>query len=157
MARAVILRQFQNGARESLKTILAETGIPSRQLAIETVEFPFELTYEMAEEFDLSMCLDTGHVLAGFSGPVELFTVLEQCLPRLGEIHLHDCPWQGPEMKLGYGQDHQPLGKGDLDTARLLDRLVRADYSGPIIFELRVDEALASLDVIRSLRPMVLS
>lgn len=156
MARAIILRQFQNGARGSLKTILAETGIPSRRLAIETVEFPFELTYEMAEEFDLSMCLDTGHVLAGFSGPVELFAVLEKCLPRLGEIHLHDCPWQGPEMNLGYGKDHQTLGKGDLDTSRLLDRLIQADFRGPIVFELRVDEALASLDVIRSIRPMAL-
>ncbi len=153
MARSILLRQFQNGARESLQSILQCTKLDSRKLAIETVEFPFDLTLELAEELDLSMCLDTGHVLVGFSGPVELFDVLERCLPRLAEIHLHDGPWQGPEMKIGYGKDHQPLGKGDLDLGRFLDRLDSAGYQGPLIFELRLDEALASMEIIRSLRP----
>lgn len=154
LARALILRQyFQSSARESAKALLAETGIPSRRLAIETIEFPFDLTLELAEELDLSICLDTGHVLVGFSGPVELFDALDRCLPRLAEIHLHDGPWQGPEQCIGYGRDHQPLGHGDLDVGRLLDRLAEAGFDGPIIFELTVEEALASLEVIRALRP----
>jgi len=99
LARSLILKQFENGARESLKTILAETGIRSRQLAVETIEFPFDLTLELAEELDLSICFDTGHVLVGFSGPVCLFDALERCLPRLAEVHLHDGPWQGPERR----------------------------------------------------------
>ncbi len=156
MARTLILRQFQAYARDSVSTILAETGIRKRQLAIETVEFPFELTLELAQELDVSMCLDTGHVLAGFSGPIELWDALERCLPRLAEIHLHDAPWQGAEQRIGYGQDHQPLGAGDLNVARLLDRLAAAGFDGPIIFELRVEQALASLQVIRSTRPNVL-
>jgi sugar phosphate isomerase/epimerase len=154
LARALILRQyFQGGARESVKSLLAETGIPSRRLAIETIEFPFDLTLELADELDLSVCLDTGHVLVGFSGPLGLFDALERCLPRLAEIHLHDGPWQGPDQRIGYGQDHQPLGSGDLDVGRLLDRLAGAAFDGPIIFELTVEEALASLEVIRALRP----
>ena len=152
-ARALILRQFQNCARESLRAILAETGIPSRQLAIETIEFPFDLTMELAEELDLSICLDTGHVLSGFSGPVELDDVLERCLPRLAEVHLHDSPRLAPGQPVVYGKDHQALGAGDLDVGRLLDRLAAANFTGPLIFELRVEQALASLDVIRSLRP----
>lgn len=156
LARSLILKQLQNGARESLKTILAETGIRTRQLAIETIEFPFDLTLELADELDLSICLDTGHLLVGFSGPVDLFDALERCLPRLGEVHLHDGPWQGPERRIGYGKDHQPLGKGDLNVARFLDRLLTAGFSGPLVFELQVEEARASLDVIRSLRPDVL-
>ncbi|MBN2548031.1 MAG: sugar phosphate isomerase/epimerase [Anaerolineales bacterium] len=153
MAREVLLRQFQNGARQSLQSILAQTGLPSRRLAIETIEFPFELTLELAEEMDLSICFDTGHVLVGFSGPVDFFEALERSLPRLGEIHLHDGPWQGPERNIGYGKDHSPLGTGDLDVPRLLDRLEKAQFKGPIIFELRLEEALASMQVIRSLRP----
>jgi sugar phosphate isomerase/epimerase len=152
-ARALILRQFQNCARESLKAILGETGIASRQLAIETIEFPFNLTMELAEELDLSICLDTGHVLSGFSGPVELDDVIERCLPRLAEVHLHDSPRLAPGRPVVYGKDHQPLGAGDLDVGRLLDRLAAANFTGPLIFELRVEQALASLDVIRSLRP----
>jgi len=156
MARALILRQFQSQARESLKAILAETGIPSRRLAIETVEFPFELTLELAQVLDLSLCLDTGHVLVGFSGPVTLYEALDRCLPRLAEIHLHDAPWQGPEQRISYGQDHQPLGTGDLDVARLFDRLLEARFAGPLIFELSIEESLASLEVIRARRPGVL-
>lgn len=156
LAKALILRQFQSNARQSLQTILAETGIPSRQLAIETVEFPFDLTLELAEQLDLSICLDTGHVLVGFSGPLGLEEALERCLHRLSEIHLHDGPWQGPQRHIGYGQDHQPLGAGDLDVARLLDRLAEAEFDGPIIFELTVGQALASLEVIRAIRPDVI-
>jgi sugar phosphate isomerase/epimerase len=156
LARALILQQFQNGARESLKTILAETGIRSRQLAIETIEFPFDLTLELAEELDLSICFDTGHVLVGFSGPVDFFDALERCLPRLGEVHLHDGPWQGPERRIGYGKDHQPLGAGDLDVVHFLDRLSTAGFDGPIVFELQVEQALASLDVIRSVHPNII-
>lgn len=152
-ARALILRQFQNSARQSLKEILTQTGLPSRQIAIETVEFPFELTLELAEEFDLSLCLDTGHILVGFSGKIELFEALEKCLPRLAEIHLHDGPWQGPQGKIGYGQDHQSLGKGDLDVGQLLQRLDKAHFSAPIIFELSCQEALQSMDVIRAYNP----
>ncbi len=157
IAKNLLLRQFQGNATDSLRTILAETGIPSRKLAIETIEFPFELTLEVAEELDLSLCLDTGHVLVGFSGPIEIFDALEQCLPRLAEIHLHDGPWQGSEMNIGYGKDHQALGKGDLNVGHFLDRLDEAKFSGPVIFELTVAQALASLDVIRSLRPEFLS
>jgi sugar phosphate isomerase/epimerase len=153
VAKGFILRQFQDNARQSIETILAETGIPSRQLAIETIEFPFDLTLELADKLDLSICLDIGHVLVGFSGPVDLFEALEQCLPRLAEIHLHDGPWQGVERNIGYGQDHQRLGAGDLDVGRLLDGLVEAHFDGPIIFELTVEEALASLELIRTIRP----
>jgi sugar phosphate isomerase/epimerase len=153
VAKAVLLRGFQAGARASIRQILGETGIASRKLAIETIEFPFDLTIELAEELDLSICLDTGHVLVGFSGPVGLFDVVERVLPRLGEIHLHDGPWQGPERVIGYGKDHQALGKGDLDVARLLRRLAQAKWNGPIIFELTVPEALASLAVARSVTP----
>jgi len=156
MAQSFVLRRFQECARESIETLLAQTGIASRQLAIETVEFPFDLTWELAETLDLSICLDIGHVLAGFSGPWGLFEVLEGCLPRLAEIHLHDAPWQGPQRAIQYGQDHRQLGTGDLDVARLLDRLAAADFGGPLVFELTVEESLASVEVIRAMRPDVL-
>jgi sugar phosphate isomerase/epimerase len=152
-AHTLILRQFANYAGESIQAILSETDLPSRQLAVETIEFPFDLTLDLAERFNLSICLDAGHVLSGFSGPFELFDVLERCLPRLAEIHLHDSPWLRPGQEIRYGKDHQPLGKGDLDVGRLLDRLAGANFTGPLIFELRVAQALASLDVVRSIRP----
>jgi sugar phosphate isomerase/epimerase len=155
MARTLILRQFQSGARASIRTILEETGLPSRRLAIETIEFPLDLTLELAEEFDLSVCLDTGHVLAGFPGWFDFFDVLEKLLPRLAEVHLHDSK-KMPEGVRGYGEDHKPLGQGDLELGRLLDRLAAVNFSGPLVFELNVDEALESLKVIQAVRPQYL-
>jgi sugar phosphate isomerase/epimerase len=152
LARTLILRQFQEGARQSLRTILTETGIPSRRLAIETIEFPLDLTLELAEEFDLSVCLDTGHVLAGFPGWFDFFEVLEKILPRLAEVHLHDCKKMPPGVR-GYGEDHKPLGTGDLDLGAFLDRLSAANFNGPLVFELNVPEALESLKVVKSIRP----
>ncbi len=155
LARSLILRQFQNGARESIKSILEQTGIPSRKLAVETIEFPLDLTLELAGEFDLSLCLDTGHVLAGFPGWFDFFEVVEKLLPRLAEVHLHDCR-KMPQGVRGYGEDHKPLGAGDLDLGRFLDRLAAANFTGPLVFELNVDEALQSLEVIKSIRPLYL-
>lgn len=156
VAQSLILRQFQAGARDSLKAILSETGIPSRLLAIETIEFPLDLTLELAEALDLSLCLDTGHVLAGFSGPVCLEEALELCLPRLIEVHLHDSPTPGPDGQRQYGRDHQPVGTGDMDVGTFLDRLVQAGFDGPIILELGVQQALQSLQYIRRVRPQAL-
>jgi len=155
-AQSLILRQFQAGARESLKTILGETGIPSRLLAIETIEFPLDMTLELAEALDLSICLDTGHVLAGFSGPISLEHALELCLPRLIEVHLHDSSTPGPDGQRQYGRDHQPLGIGDLDVSAFLDRLLQVGFDGPIILELGVQQALQSLQHIRRVRPQAL-
>jgi sugar phosphate isomerase/epimerase len=149
-AKSVLLRHFQDGARASIRQLLAETGIPSRRLAVETIEFPLDLTMELAEELDLAICLDTGHVLSGFPGRSDLDAVLERLLPRLAEIHLHDSPQWSPGAPIVYGKDHQALGQGDLDVARLLRRLAEACWDGPIIFELTVPEALASLAVARA-------
>lgn len=152
LGKAMLMRQFQGGALESLQTVLAETGVPSRRLAIETIEFPLDLTLEMADRLDLSLCLDVGHVLSGFSGDVDFFDAVELCLPRLAEIHLHDAPIPASQEAIVYGKDHSILGTGDLDLARFLDRLTAAGFDGPIIFELEVEEALASLDVIRAVQ-----
>ena len=157
VARTVILDQFQHNARQSLQSLLVETGIPSRKLAIETIEFPFDRTLNLAEELDLSICFDTGHVLVGFSGPVDFFEALERCLPRLAEIHLHDSPWHGSLRGPGYGLDHRTLGQGELDVGLLLDCLDQAGFKGPLVYELSMEDALESMQVIRDLRPDLIS
>jgi sugar phosphate isomerase/epimerase len=155
LARALILGQFKNAATESIRAILAGTGLTSRKLAVETIEFPLDLTLQLADELDLSVCLDTGHVLAGFPGWFDFFEVVEKLLPRLAEVHLHDSKQMEAGVR-GYGEDHKPLGRGDLDLGRFLDRLAEAHFQGPLVFELTVDEALESLKVIKSLRPQYL-
>ena len=148
-AKSLVLKQFQGNSISSIKMILEETGLPSRKLAIETIEFPLDLTLEIAELLDLSICLDTGHILAGFSGPVTMEDALAAVLPRLAEVHLHDSPDFMKTGELGYGKDHQTLGTGDLNIKKLLKTLIDHDFSGPIIFELTVDEAEDSLDYLK--------
>jgi len=144
-AKSLALKQFQGGAINSIKTILEESGIPSRKLAIETIEFPFDLILEIVEVLDLSICLDTGHILAGFSGSISIMDALKACSPRLAEIHLHDSPNFLKTGQLGYGKDHQPLGNGELNTNQLFQFLKQMNFNGPIIFELTVEEAQSSI------------
>jgi sugar phosphate isomerase/epimerase len=153
VAKDLVLRQFQAKAHESLSALLEGSGIPSRKLAIETIEFPLDLTLELAQDLDLSLCLDTGHVLAGFSGHQTLDEAFEALLPRLAEVHLHDSLWQGPDREVAYGEDHRPLGEGDMALGRFLDDLSESGFAGPVIFELQVEQALRSIEVIRRLRP----
>lgn len=147
--KSLILKQFQLGAVNSIKAILEESGINSRKLAIETIEFPFELTMEMAELLDLSICLDTGHVLAGFSGAYSINDVLQACAHRLAEIHLHDSPNFLNTGQLGYGKDHQALGKGDLEIKQLFEFINQINFTGPIIFELTLEEAQDSIQFLQ--------
>ena len=68
----------------------------------------------------------------------------------MSHVHLHDCPAYTRIGELAYGKDHQPLGKGDLDVARFLNRLKEANYTGTIVFELTVAEALTSMQVVKN-------
>jgi sugar phosphate isomerase/epimerase len=155
--RKATLAIFQDNARRSIELLLKETGMSSRALCVETVEFPAELTFALAEEYDLSVCFDTGHVLVRFSGDTEFFETLEMMLPRIAEIHLHDGTTPPLGAPIVYQTDHQQLGTGHLDIPRFFDRLTAANYQGPIVFELPTDKAVASLEVIRGVRPEVIT
>ena len=91
----------------------------------------------------------------GFPGWFDFFDVVEKVLPRLAEVHLHDSK-KMPDGVRGYGEDHKPLGHGDLDLGRFLDQLATANFNGPLVFELKTEEALESLKVVKSIRPAYL-
>jgi len=154
--RPLVLSTFKDRARRSVGELLERTGLPARRIAVETIEFPLDLTLALVEELDLSVCLDTGHVLAGFPGEVTLDEVLPRVLPRLAEVHLHDGYRRQSSDGFPVVADHLPLGQGDLPLERLLDTLDQARFAGPVIFELNVDQARASLNVIRARRPHLL-
>jgi hypothetical protein len=77
LAQLYIKNQYQSNARERIIKILSETGIPSRMLAIETVEYPFELPMQLLQEIGLSNCFDIGHIIGEFSGLVDVYDALE--------------------------------------------------------------------------------
>jgi sugar phosphate isomerase/epimerase len=148
-ARPLVVGMFQRHAAHSVEELLRRTGLPSRAIAVETIEFPFDLTLALAEEFDLSLCLDAGHVVARYPGPVGFEEALQRSLPRLGEIHLHDAYYRPQPDGTVRRNDHLPLGEGELPLGFLLDTLKEAGFEGPVIFELTIQEARASLDYLR--------
>jgi len=150
---SLVLQLFVAQAQRSIAELLERTGLPPRRVAVETVEFPFDLTLELAQTFDLSMCLDVGHVVAGYTTGVTLFEAMDQMGSRLAEVHLHDAYRR--ELPNGVVQvaDHMPLGTGKVPTGDVLDRLASSGFAGPVILELTIEEANASLETIRALRP----
>jgi len=156
VAKTFLLGQFKENAISSIGRILSETGISRQKLAIETIEFPLDLTIDIANQLDISLCFDTGHIMAGFSGNNSFFDALSSCFHRVAEFHLHDCPQRSQEDPIGYGQDHKPLGHGDINIVQLLNQLESHNFDGPIIFEMSLDDAKESIDFIKTNRPNTL-
>ena len=140
-------------AEQSIKELLQHTGLPPRKIALESIEFPFEYTWRLAERLDTTICLDTGHVLSGQSGSTDLLDFVDRYHSRLSEVHLHDGAVRPVEGKRFPYFDHKVLGKGDMPIAKFLTALDECGFEGPVIFELNREDALESLKVIRKLLP----
>lgn len=150
-ARPLVLAMFNRHAKECVEKLLRRTKLPSRAIAVETIEFPLDLTLALAEELDLSICFDTGHVLARFPGPVDFEEALRRSLPRLAEVHLHDAYYRPQADGTFHRADHLPLSQGDLPLSSFLDALRQAGFAGPVIFELTIQEAMQSLEILHPL------
>ena len=142
-----------NLAEQSVREIIKQSKVPSRKIALESIEFPFEITWSIAEKLDTSICLDTGHVLSGQSGSTDVIDFVKRYYSRLLEIHLHDGDLQRLEGRRFPYNDHKTLGQGDLPIVEFLTILEERGFEGPIIFELNREDALESLKVIRKLLP----
>ncbi len=150
----LVNRSMASYSDQSVEELLSRTSIPSRRLALENVEFPFSLTRETVDRFDLSICFDTGHLLAGYSGKIPVLEFLQRHFDRIVELHLHD----GFHREMGeqtVRRDHLPLGAGDLPISDLLGFLEGEGFSGPLVFELPFNETIKSLETIRRLCPNI--
>jgi len=65
---------------------LLEAGMPAAQLAVETLDYPFEILLPLIEECDLAVCLDVGHLILAGRDPV---AVLADLRNRCRVVHLH--------------------------------------------------------------------
>ncbi len=138
-----VLMYLSNYSLESIEEILEATDISPRLLAIENVEFPFNMTWSIIEQFDLSVCFDTGHLLAGFSGEYSFAEFVEIYGHRFIEIHLHD-GYRKSIDGIIVRKDHLPLGAGDLPLGELARYIHSSGLSGPVVFELPLGEAIKS-------------
>jgi sugar phosphate isomerase/epimerase len=112
-------------AGESLATLVAQSGVPARRIAVENLNYPFAILDDLLERYDLGVCFDVGHLLARGGNPVEFVQRYGQ---RLTHVHLHD---------VIDGLDHRPLGDpaGTLDLAPFWRALGEANYRGVLTLE----------------------
>ncbi len=138
----------------SIEEILSRTEIDPAKVAIENIEFPFDVTRDIVDEYGLSICFDTGHLLSKQSGDESMLEFYKKHRDKIIELHLHDGRPSKPGER-GY-IDHKHLGTGDLPVREFLLELVKDDFNGPIIFELTADEAVKSLQHIKEVVPQAL-
>lgn len=122
------LNRWHRIAAGSLLQILS-AGLPGRCLALENLFFPYDQLDPLIEAFDLSVCLDTGH-LALQAGDLEAF--LQKYGPRIVIGHLHG---------LGDGVDHRALG-GLPDHYLTLLKHWLAEFNGSVSLEVFAFEPL---------------
>jgi len=151
-----IASQMTGLTEQSIKELISSTNLKPKKLAVETVEFPFNYMKRLIDKYDVSVCCDTGHILAGYPGNYTVMGFLEEFFDRIIDIHFHDGYRIDREKGVRIQRDHLPLGEGKLPVTDFLDFLKHHEYSHPIVFELTLPQALQSLKVIREKYPAAL-
>ena len=112
--------------------------VPARKVCVENIErFPWRAILPLVEERGMRICLDVGHLAVEGGDPLEF---LADHRELIGEIHLHDA-FPGGASGAG-ARDHLALGRGKVDYAGLLDKLVDGGYDGVLILEVNTEADL---------------
>jgi len=90
------LPAWQKTAADALREIM-QSGLSGRSLALENLFFPYDWLDPLIEAYDLSVCMDIGHLALQ---SLDLAAFLAQYGPRIAIGHLHG---------LCGGQDHAAL------------------------------------------------
>nr|MDA3834547.1 cobamide remodeling phosphodiesterase CbiR [Spirochaetales bacterium] len=127
-----IVKKWQERIYASMELLLL-TGINSRSIAIENLMYPFEWAEEIISSLNLSVCIDTGHLILMNAGIKETFDKYHDRTPIM---HFH-----GVKDKL----DHLSLDKlTDNETTNIIQIL--KTYTGIAIIEVfSYDNLQASL------------
>ncbi|RZB29647.1 MAG: hypothetical protein SRB1_01927 [Desulfobacteraceae bacterium Eth-SRB1] len=127
-----IVKKWQERIYESMELLLS-TGIESRSIAIENLMYPFEWAEEIVSSLNLSVCIDTGHLILMNRDIIETFNKYHD---RTSIIHIH-----GVEDNL----DHLSLDK--LTDNKISDIMeILKTFAGTAIIEVfSYDNLQASL------------
>ena len=140
---------FTETAIQSIEEIIKRTGINRNKIAIENIKYPFQETIKIVKKLKTKLCIDTAHLLGGFSGNYDLLEITEKYLDITGEIHLQDY------VDDNLYADHAPLGKGKKFPPEFLNLIYQKDFKGPIVFELPRKEIITSIEYIRNNAPQI--
>ncbi|MFW9908129.1 MAG: cobamide remodeling phosphodiesterase CbiR [Candidatus Thorarchaeota archaeon] len=139
---------------KSVEEIITGSEVDPSKIGIENLEFPFDITRNLVDEYGTGICFDTGHLLSGQSGNETVLEFYRKHRDKIVELHLHDGRLSKPGER-GYF-DHKPLGIGDMPIREFLMKLVKDKFNGPLIFELGESGVIASLKKIKEVVPEAL-
>lgn len=115
-------RRWQDHTTATLESVLA-SGIDSRLISIENLNYDFALAAPIVEALDLSVCMDMGHLMARGEALAPFF---ERWQDRVPIVHLHG---------VDGAKDHLPL-----------DRLLEA-HAAEVLHLLKGFDGVVSLEV----------
>ena len=123
---------WTNRVRESLQAMQTQ-GVELRRIAVENLEYPLQRILPFVEAFDMSFCLDIGHLLRYGHDPAEQTALfLEKC----SMVHLHG---------VDNGKDHTGLDHIPLAEWRIICGALES-YGGGVSLEVfSIDDLLVSL------------
>lgn len=126
--------QWQKRSMESLTWLLDATGVAADQISIETLDFSPDWLIPIVEMFDLSICVDVGHlILHGF----DLKKVLDLFAARTTILHLHG---------VSAGKDHLAVSHFAPDDFRTISHYLNS-FKGSVSIEVfsltQLEESMA--------------
>ena len=145
----IVTNIFTENAIQSIEEIIKKTGINRNKIAIENIKYPFQETIKIVKKLKTKLCIDTAHLLGGFSGNYDLLEITEKYLDITGEIHLQDY------VADNLYADHGALGKGKKFPPEFLNLIYQMDFKGPIVFELPKKEIIDSIKYIKHHAPQI--
>jgi sugar phosphate isomerase/epimerase len=127
------LSRWQALHGDSIRAIIQE--VPPEKLCIENLDYPFDLVFDLVEEFGLSVCVDIGHLLLGGK---DACAHLDRHLAATRVMHLHG---------IENGVDHRSVHHLDAELMRtLMQRLWAKDAYRVVTLEIfNVDDLQNSL------------
>ncbi len=133
------LSRWRHQVGDTLEQLLAKTGLPSRSLSVETLDYPLDYLDSLIREFDLSICLDTGHLMVRGADCRLFYRTWQE---RINILHLHG---------VHHGRDHLSLDRLSAVQAREIG-IILADFNHSVSLEVFSLNALtASLDCLEGI------
>ena len=103
---------WQRLVHESVGNLI-DNGVHGPSISIETLDYPFQWVKSIIADFDLSVCLDLGHLmLYGY----DMASIFDQYSDRVAVIHLHG---------VAGGQDHMALDRLSGDRIAAVMRILQ--------------------------------
>ncbi|MCD6353540.1 MAG: sugar phosphate isomerase/epimerase [Proteobacteria bacterium] len=140
---AADLKRWQENLKRSVNELL-KSNIASHSLCVETLDYPFELVEPIVYDYDLSICLDIGHLLL-YGLPYRDY--LDRYFEKTRVVHLHG---------IINGKDHRNISSIRKDQLSLLLSHLSCQRAGSRVVSLEIfneNDFKVSLDILKWFLP----